>query len=195
MLGPKSPLLTQLVTNCQITITISHMIIYNGIGNILKRVKEEEVKRRERMEKEIEERRIAKEKLRTEKEKKEEEKRREKVRRRERMEKQKRLQTAWEDLRWIHKYIEENMGTWELEKIERDEERRRQEEEWDKAQRFERIAFLEKETGGEGRRKKEGRKNNYNLGDGRNGEKEGIKLMRRNRNRKPQRKKRKKDGL
>ena len=58
------------------------------------------------------------------------------------MDKQKRLQEAWENLRWISKFIEENSEMWEVGKLERLEERRKKELEWEKARRFEKIAYL-----------------------------------------------------
>ena len=112
------------------------------IEKILEKIKEEETQRKLAIEKEIEERRKAKEKMRNEKEKREEERRREKVRRKERLATHQRLQNAWETLRWITAFIEENAEVWEIEKMEREEERRRKVLEWEKSQRIEKIAFL-----------------------------------------------------
>ena len=72
--------------------------------------------------------------------------------RRERFQRQKRLQEAWETLRWISKYVEENSELWEIEKLEREVERRKKIEEWEKLKRFERIEYLRSRD----KRKREG---------------------------------------
>ena len=91
------------------------------------------------------------ERMKSEREKKEEERRRAKERRRQKLEKHRRLQEAWLTLRWIAEYIKDNKELWEFERLEREVERRRQGESWEKSKRFEKIAFLREKS----RREKE----------------------------------------
>ena len=80
--------------------------------------------------------------MKTEREKREEERRRSKERRRQRIEKHRRIQEAWVTLRWISEYIEENEEIWEIEKLESKVKLRESQNEWEKAKRFEKIAFI-----------------------------------------------------
>ena len=88
----------------------------------------------------------------TEREKKEEARRKAKEERRQKLEKHRRTKEAWLTLRWITKHVEENEEIWEIEKLEREVERRRVEEEWEKSKGFEKISFLKEKE----RRKREG---------------------------------------
>ena len=75
------------------------------IEKTLARIKEEKRKEEERTKRELEERKIAKEKLKTERERKEEERRKAKEIRRRKLEKHRRIQEAWENLRWVTKHL------------------------------------------------------------------------------------------
>ena len=112
------------------------------LEKILDRLRDEKRLEDERLKREIEDRRLIKERMRTEREKREEERRRSKERRRAHLEKHRRIQEAWRTLRWITAYIEENEEIWEIERLEREVEMRKIEDEWNKSKRFEKIAFL-----------------------------------------------------
>ena len=58
------------------------------------------------------------------------------------MKKQRRLQEAWENIRWISRYIEENQEQWELGRMEREEERKEKIREWEKAGRMRKIELI-----------------------------------------------------
>ena len=45
-------------------------------------------------------------------------------------------------IRWITTYIDTNNEKWEREKLERDQERKTRLEEWDKSERFRKIATI-----------------------------------------------------
>ena len=120
------------------------------IEKTLARLEMEKKAEEERRRVELEERKMAREKLKTERERKEEERRKARDQRRRKLEKHKRIQEAWVNLRWVTKHLDENEEIWEIERLERQEERRRIEEEWSKYRRFEKISYLK-----EMRRKKE----------------------------------------
>ena len=74
--------------------------------------------------------------------KKEEETRRLDEKKKERLLMKKRMEERWEMIRWVSQYIEANQENWEIEKRERDETRGEKIEQWEKAQRFQKIEIL-----------------------------------------------------
>ena len=62
--------------------------------------------------------------------------------RRDRTKKKRAMEERWELIRWITNYKDKNKEKWEREKLERDQERRTRLEEWDKSERFRKIAMI-----------------------------------------------------
>ena len=64
------------------------------------------------------------------------------------------MEERWEMIRWVTGYLSRNQERWEVEKRERDQERRRRLDEWDKEERFRKISMLREKMGRRGEREK-----------------------------------------
>ena len=111
-----------------------------------------------------EEWRREKERNREKKMKKEEKLRMEENARKERMRVKKMMKERWEMIRWVTGYLSRNQERWEVEKRERDQERRRRLDEWDKEEGFRKISMLREKLGRRGEREK--RKYGESIRDG-----------------------------
>ena len=108
------------------------------IEEIIERVKVEDKIENERREKYQKE----KEKIRAERSRNKEKMKVEEEDRRERLRKKRKLEQRWEMTRWIKLYIDKNSDRWEIEKIEREEIRRKKLLDWDKTARFQKIRMI-----------------------------------------------------
>ena len=109
-----------------------------NLDTILERIREENRVRKIRME----ERRLEEEKRKAGEMKRMEVKKMEAEKRRDRIKKKRVMEERWELIRWITNYIDTNKEKWEREKLKRDQERRARLEEWDKSERFRKIATI-----------------------------------------------------
>ena len=56
------------------------------------------------------------------------------------------LQSKWEMMRWVTKYLAENMDRWELERKERDRDMKKKIDDWNRQTRHEKIREIREKT-------------------------------------------------